>query len=225
LLLEEKRALRTTMMARRQAVPPDERVRLSTAAATRLQALPEVIAASAAGGIVAGYIAIVAKGEIDPAPALVAAHARGARVALPRIGAPTPSPTSTSSQTSSPAQSSATTPRLRFHDVPPGDTAALAPGRFGLREPLPSTSEVAVESIAVMILPGLAFDRQGRRLGYGGGYYDEAAGRLRAQGRGFLIGLAYDFQLVDRCPADGSDVAVDCVVTDREVVRCRGGHP
>jgi 5-formyltetrahydrofolate cyclo-ligase len=74
-----------------------------------------------------------------------------------------------------------------------------------------------------MILPGLAFDRDGRRLGYGGGYYDEAVGRLRAAGRGFLVALGYDFQLVERCPAGDGDVTVDCVVTDAQVVRCGGG--
>ena len=121
---------------------------------------------------------------------------------------------------------SAEPPRLRFHDVditaallPTGD-GVLVPGPFGLREPAPSAPEVAVESIDVMLLPGLAFDRAGRRLGYGGGYYDEAAGRLRAAGRGLLVGVAYDFQIVDRCPAGDADVGVDCVVTDGQVVRC-----
>ena len=79
-------------------------------------------------------------------------------------------------------------------------------------------------AIDLMILPGLAFDRQGHRLGYGGGYYDEAAGVLRAAGRGFLVGVAYDFQIVDHCPAGAGDVGVDCVVTEREVVRCAGAR-
>ena len=192
------------MMARRQAVLPEDRVRMSAAAVARLEALPEMMAVSTAGGTVAGYVALATKGELDPAPALAGAHASGARVALPRV--------------------SASAPRLRFHAVDPGDGSALGPGAFGLMEPLPSHDEVPVESIDLMILPGLAFDRQGRRLGYGGGYYDEAAGRLRAAGRGFLVGLAYDFQVVDRCPADENDVDIDCLVTDRGVVRCRGSR-
>jgi 5-formyltetrahydrofolate cyclo-ligase len=118
---------------------------------------------------------------------------------------------------------SATPPRLRFHRAAADGSALLAAGRFGLVEPDAGSPEIPVERIDVMILPGLAFDRAGRRLGWGGGYYDEAAGRLRASGRGFLVGVAYDFQLVDRCPADpaGGDVPVDCVVTDRQVVRCQ----
>jgi len=200
LLLEEKRALRQAMMARRQEVSPAERARLSAAMSARLGTLPEVVAASTSGGTVAGFVALPGKGEVDPAAALAAAHARGAHVALPRV--------------------SAEAPRLRFHDVDPTDDAALVPGPFGLREPAPSAPELAVENIDVMLLPGLAFDRAGRRLGYGGGYYDEAAGKLRAAGRGFLVGVAYDFQLVERCPAGETDVGVDCVVTDGQVVRC-----
>ena len=198
------------MTERRQQVSPQERARASAAVSARLQALPELVAAGAPGRTVAGFVALAARGEIDPAPALAAAHARGACIALPRV--------------------SAESPRLRFHDVDvystlpmaPARPAALAPGPYGLLEPLPTAPEVEVTDIDLMILPGLAFDRAGNRLGYGGGYYDQAAGRLRAAGRGFLVGVAYDFQLVERCPAGADDVAVDCVVTERELVRCAG---
>jgi 5-formyltetrahydrofolate cyclo-ligase len=205
LLLEEKRVLRHEMAERRQRISSGERARLSAAVSAQLETLPELVAASVSGGTVAGFVALAGKGEIDPGAALRASHARGARVVLPRV--------------------SAVPPRLRFHDVDPAQPAALAPGPFGLLEPTPSAPEVAPESIDVMLLPGLAFDRAGRRLGYGGGYYDEAAGRMRAAGRGLLVGLAYDFQLVERCPAGDADVSVDCVVTEREIVRCqRGGR-
>jgi 5-formyltetrahydrofolate cyclo-ligase len=204
LLLEEKRLLRREMAQRRQTLSPVERVRLSAAVVAHLEALPELAAARAPGKTVAGFLALEGKGEVDPAPALAAARARGARVALPRI--------------------SATPPRLRFHDVDPGDATALASGPFGLREPPSTAPEIDVAHIDVMLVPGLAFDRAGRRLGYGGGYYDEAAGRLRTAGRGLLVGLAYDFQVVDRCPAGDADVDLDCVVTEREIVRCQRGR-
>jgi 5-formyltetrahydrofolate cyclo-ligase len=204
LLAEEKRALRRAMSQRRQEVSPDERARVSAAVAARLGSLPEVVAASAPGGVIAGFVALPDKGELDPAPVLGAAHGRGAQVALPRV--------------------SVAPPRLRFHDVDPAHTAALVGGPFGVREPAPTSPEVDVTRIDVMILPGLAFDGEGRRLGYGGGYYDEAVGRMRAAGHGFLVGVAYEFQIVDRCPAGVDDVAVDCVVTERRVLRCGGGH-
>jgi 5-formyltetrahydrofolate cyclo-ligase len=195
-LLEDKGALRRAMAQRREAVAPGERRRLSGAASARLVALPQL--ADVAGKTVAAYVAIPGKGEIDPAAALADCRARGAVAALPRV--------------------SAAPPRLRFHRAGAGD--ALTRGPFGLAEPDAAAPEIAVEAIDVMIVPGLAFDRAGRRLGWGGGYYDEAAGRLRAAGRGFLVGLGYDFQLVPRCPADERDVAVDCVVTDQQVIWC-----
>jgi 5-formyltetrahydrofolate cyclo-ligase len=188
------------MAERRERLSSPERARLSAAATARLIDLPELAPARAAGKTVSGYVALDGKGELDPALALVECRARGACVVLPRV--------------------SAQVPRLRFHrsddaTPPPGPA-----GRFGLIEPDASAPEVAVEAIDIVILPGLAFDRAGNRLGYGGGYYDEVAGRLRAGGHGLLVGLGYDFQLVDRCPAGAGDVTVDCVVTDRQVVRC-----
>jgi 5-formyltetrahydrofolate cyclo-ligase len=81
---------------------------------------------------------------------------------------------------------------------------------------------VPIESIDVMLVPGLAFDAAGRRLGFGGGYYD-AAGRALRERRpaSLLVGFAYDFQIVDACPADARDVAVDVVVTERRVLTAR----
>jgi 5-formyltetrahydrofolate cyclo-ligase len=203
-LLDEKRTMRRAMTERRRETSDDDRQRRSAAAASLFIALPELAAVAAARKIVSGYVAV--KGEIDPAPILAAASALGAVVALPRI--------------------SVAVPRLRFHLMDPrgvASAAALVRGPSGLLEPSPSLPEVAADDIDIMILPGLAFDRGGRRLGYGGGYYDEAGGRLRALGRGFLVGLGYDFQLVGRCPAGDGDVRIDCVVTDRQVVRCAGG--
>jgi 5-formyltetrahydrofolate cyclo-ligase len=200
LLLEEKRALRHTMMARRQEVSPAERARASAAVSARLQALPEVDLACGSGGIIAGFVALAPRGEIDPEAGLWKAAGDGARVVFPRV--------------------SVEAPRLRFHWAEPGNPREMIPGPYGLLEPAVTTPEIDAAEIDVMIVPGLAFDRQGNRLGYGGGYYDEAAGKLRAAGRGLLVGVGYDFQLVDRCPAGEADVAVDCVVTDSQVVRC-----
>jgi 5-formyltetrahydrofolate cyclo-ligase len=185
------------MTARREALSPAERAEAAQGLAARLAGLPQVAEAQA-GNVISGYVAIAGKGEIDPGPALEQARQRGVVVALPRV--------------------TAGEPRLSFHRADPG--APLQAGAFGVMEPAAGTPEVALEAIDVMLLPGLAFDRAGRRLGYGAGYYDEVAGRVRRAGHGFLIGVAYDFQLVDRCPAGAGDVAVDCVVTDGRVVRC-----
>ncbi len=80
-------------------------------------------------------------------------------------------------------------------------------------------------------MPGLAFDAEGRRVGFGGGYYDGAFGKFGSSAaassgpgkRPALIGLCYDFQIVARCPAGDGDVPVDLVVTDARVLRPAGG--
>jgi 5-formyltetrahydrofolate cyclo-ligase len=191
-LVEAKRALRREMADRRAALLPDERRRRSGEASARLLALPEV----ATAGTVAGFSAL--KGEIDPAPALEALALRGARVALPRV--------------------TGGSPRLRFHRA----VGPLRAGRYGILEPDPQAPEVRPEEVEVFLLPGLAFDGDGHRLGFGGGYYDELGPLVR----GLLVGVAFDFQLVERCPAGEGDVPVDCLVTDARVVRCRAeGSP
>ena len=95
------------------------------------------------------------------------------------------------------------------------------PGPFGILEPDRGAPEVPLERIDLFLVPGLAFDGQGHRLGFGGGYYDEIGALLRAAGRGLMIGLGFDFQLVESCPAGEGDVSLDCLVTDARVVRCR----
>jgi len=198
-LSEQKRALRREMSAARAALSENERRTRSEAASERLLALPElaVLAGGAGPKTVAGYVA--AKGEIDPAPALAAVAAAGAALALPRMVPEAP--------------------RLRFHRA---DAGPLTPGRFGISEPAAAAPELAVDELDVVIVPGLAFDAEGRRLGFGGGYYDGIFGTSGAGKRPALIGLCYDFQIVARCPAGDGDVPVDLVVTDAGVLRPEG---
>jgi 5-formyltetrahydrofolate cyclo-ligase len=185
------------MSERRAGLPAVERRARAEAATERLLALPEL--AELAGRTIAAYVAV--KGELDPAAALERARARGCRVALPRV--------------------SREPPRLRFHQVASGDPLAPMSGPFGLLEPAAGSPEVAVEDLDVVIVPGLAFDGEGRRLGFGGGYYDGALASVRARAAGgpALIGIAYDFQIVDVCPAGDGDLPVDLVVTDARVLR------
>jgi 5-formyltetrahydrofolate cyclo-ligase len=190
-IVEEKRALRRAMRARREGMSADERARAAVAVAARLASLPELAAAR----VVSGYLAT--RGELDPSAALAAAAARGAVVAYPRV--------------------SEERPRLRFHRV--SSEADLRLGAFGILEPPPDAPELPLEALDLVLVPGLAFDGRGGRLGYGGGYYDEVAARLRAAGRGFLVGVGFDFQLIESCPAGEGDVAIDCVVTDARLCR------
>jgi 5-formyltetrahydrofolate cyclo-ligase len=192
------------MAERRGALSATERDACARAAVARLMALPALARPPRATASLSAYVAI--RGELDPAGALEAARAAGFDVALPRIDTSWP-------------------PRLRFHRAT--GPADLCDGPHGLTEPVASCQVVPIEEIDVMLVPGLAFDAAGRRLGQGGGYYDGAGRDLRerraAAGRApaFLIGFAYDFQIVETCPADERDVAVDLVVTERRVLEAR----
>jgi 5-formyltetrahydrofolate cyclo-ligase len=194
-LVEQKRALRHLMRTRRERLDAAERVRASRAAAQLLAALPEFQAARVFSAFVP------TRGEVDLSEAIAARTASGAQLALPRVF---PDP-----------------PRLRFFAVTP--ETPLSPGTYGILEPPTDAPEVSAEELDVLLVPGLAFDLSLRRLGYGGGYYDETARRLRGAalnpGRGFLVGVGFDFQLIPNCPAGEADVAIDCVVTDARVVR------
>ncbi|MBE0504642.1 MAG: 5-formyltetrahydrofolate cyclo-ligase [Desulfuromonadales bacterium] len=91
---------------------------------------------------------------------------------------------------------------------------ALTASRFGIFEPR-AGAPIPLAEIDLLVLPGVAFDAQGIRLGYGLGCYDRA---LAARLRPTLIGLAYDFQVVSALPREVYDVPVDFVVTERRIL-------
>ncbi|WP_028844495.1 5-formyltetrahydrofolate cyclo-ligase [Thermodesulfovibrio thiophilus] len=91
----------------------------------------------------------------------------------------------------------------------------LTPGYKLILEP--STSKRAlIENIDVIAVPGVAFDKQCFRIGYGGGFYD----RLLLHKKGFAIGLAYEEQIVDKLPVLAHDKRVDLIITDERVISC-----
>lgn len=91
----------------------------------------------------------------------------------------------------------------------------LENGSFNILEPR-STKMVDPDLIKVAIIPGVAFDRMGVRLGYGKGVFD----RLLAGSGAFKIGLAYEFQIMDELPRDKHDLVMDLVVTEKRVILC-----
>ena len=99
---------------------------------------------------------------------------------------------------------------MQFVEV--DDLAALSKGAFGLLEPKGGLT-ASVADLDLMVVPGVAFDRTGHRLGYGKGFYDR---ELHATGfSGVLIGFCFEFQLLDRLPAESHDVPVDYIVTEQ----------
>ena len=92
------------------------------------------------------------------------------------------------------------------------DTGRLAAGRFGLFEPVgPRLGPTAIGAADVVVVPALAVDRRGVRLGRGGGYYDRAL--VHARPDAILVALVFDDELVDELPAEEHDRRVDAVVT------------
>jgi 5-formyltetrahydrofolate cyclo-ligase len=96
---------------------------------------------------------------------------------------------------------------------------ALGSGVWGIREPKPPAEEVAPD---VLLVPLLAFDRVGHRLGYGGGYYDLTIARLRGRKTIIAVGLAYAAQELAELPVTPRDAGLDLVLTEREVIDLRG---
>ncbi len=90
-----------------------------------------------------------------------------------------------------------------------------APGPFGVLQPV-SKVRVAAEDVDLWIVPGVAFCREGGRLGRGGGFYD----RLLARARGHTVGLAFQFQMLASFSRDPWDRPVDRIVTECGVVTC-----
>jgi len=108
-------------------------------------------------------------------------------------------------------------PRWTGEDYEPAHIVSLSddlhPGQFGVREPKPACSVVDWSRIDVMLVPGLAFDAEGNRLGRGGGYYDRLLDCARAAGPVTAIGVAFDWQRVDHVPVETHDQKLNLVVS------------
>lgn len=98
---------------------------------------------------------------------------------------------------------------LAFHAVSPEQ---LAPSRFGLREPSADAAAVAIDEITAFVVPGLAFDRSGGRIGWGRGHYD--ATFAAASDAALRIGLAFECQLVEQVAREPHDVALHTIITE-----------
>jgi len=85
----------------------------------------------------------------------------------------------------------------------------LQMGRFGIREPIDTCPEIGLNRLDFVLVPGIAFDLHGRRLGRGKGYYDQ----LLADVRGRICGVAFDEQIVPEIPVEPHDILVNCILT------------
>lgn len=188
-LKRAKRAVRHRLLAARDAMSPADRERASSRIVERVLSFPEVEGASTV------MVFWSFGSEVDIAPLVEALHARGVRVALPRIVEGDMEP----------------------HTYAPGD--AVTETSFGAKEP--SAGEALDPStIDVVVTPAVGFDRSGRRVGYGGGFYDRFFTRTRQDT--VRIGIGFDLQLVEGdLPGGHFDLGLDGVVTESGVVRFR----
>lgn len=106
--------------------------------------------------------------------------------------------------------------KLKFIEVDRWSKLKL--GTWGILEPPPGGREEALERLEVVVVPGVAFDEEGYRLGFGKGYYD----RTLANFRGIMIGLAYDFQIVPSFLREKDDLQCHVVLTEDRVISGRG---
>ena len=101
----------------------------------------------------------------------------------------------------------------------------VEPGTYGIPEPKKEfIRRVDPATIDLFVLPGVAFDVQGGRLGYGAGYYDRVLGGTAPSRQSMhvsLIALAFELQFVDRIPSSVHDVRVHKIVTEERVIECR----
>jgi len=192
-LREAKRAMRIAVIEQRDALPPHERAAGSQAIAARIVALPEFAAAPSV------LLTLPFRSEWDTRPLFAAALAGGKTIALPRVN----------------AQSR----MLDLHGVI--DIAThTAPGYRGIPEPTVTLPRIDIGAIDWVLVPGVAFDVAGRRLGYGGGYYDRLLALL-TPGTPRIAG-AYDLQVVPQVPAAPHDLVVDTVATPTRMLITTG---
>jgi 5-formyltetrahydrofolate cyclo-ligase len=179
---EAKQALRNEVGARIKRMLPGDRAAASARARALLAAQPLWKTAQ--------WVLFFAPlpEELDVWPLLTEALSAGKSVALPRFVA-----------------DNRTYEVCQVHDV----KSDLQPGHFGIREPASRCARLPSTRLDFILVPGVAFDLQGRRLGRGKGYYDQ----LLRTVRGTACGAGFDEQIVDEIPFESHDVSLNCVLT------------
>jgi 5-formyltetrahydrofolate cyclo-ligase len=193
---ESRALLRARMSVRRNDLDAKQRIAAAAGVLHSLENLPEFMTDPK----VAGYWAV--RGELPLNLAVASLTRRDQRYFLPVLGQAR---------------------QLRFAEYREG--TALQSNRFGIPEPeVPSETLHTADDMDVILLPLLAFDRKGHRLGTGGGWYDSSLafiGNEPRPARPLLVGIGYAFQEIEAVPIEPWDVDLDYVATDAELIACR----
>lgn len=192
---DSRALLRARMSVRRNELDARQRVAAAAGVLHSLEALPEFRTARN----VAGYWAV--RGELPLNLVVAALTRRGQHYFLPVLGHAR---------------------QLQFAEY--RDGTAIASNRVGIPEPQADVSErCTARDLDLIVLPLLAFDRAGHRLGTGGGWYDTSLAFVRTAARParpLLVGAGYAFQEAPAIPVEPWDVPLDCVATDAELIVC-----
>ena len=95
----------------------------------------------------------------------------------------------------------------------------LKEGVFGIPEPA-KTKPVSPEQIDIIVVPGIAFDEKGNRIGHGFGFYDKFLRTVKGKP---IVALAYEMQILQELPAEEHDVTIDYIITEKRVIECKSG--
>jgi 5-formyltetrahydrofolate cyclo-ligase len=188
-----KQSLRQNIIAAREKLHASERLHLSRAVIERLRDLPEYHQA----GTVLGYMNFGA--ELAAELWVQQALTDGKRVLLPRVN-----------------RASKHLDLYQVQDL----QHDVAPGMWGIREPVAErcAREDALGTVEFILLPGVAFTRDGARLGYGGGFYDKLLARMPHQPA--LVAGAFALQMVAEIPQEHTDRKMEWLVTEHETIYC-----
>jgi 5-formyltetrahydrofolate cyclo-ligase len=191
----ERNMLRRAVLAERDRLSVDERLRRSSMITSRLLRMPELIPAETI------FVYMHFRSEVLTMELITQLLARAKNVTIPYVLADT-------------------SRMLAIRITDPEHQ--VIPGYYGIPEPLPPLLKHAAcqpDTIDAVIVPGSVFDRGGRRLGYGGGFYDRFLALEAPQA--VRISPAYELQLVERVPVEPHDQRMDFVVTEKTIYTCR----
>lgn len=191
--MEQKREVRREVLAKRHFLTEPERCAKSLAITTRLLHLTEFKSAR----FIHLYLSF--RDEVETFEILQKALSFGKEVSVPVIfstGAPKD---------------------IRLMKVDENSSKDLGKGPFGIPQPVwDPQQEVRPDRVDLWIVPGIAFDADGRRLGYGGGYYDRTLSRTN----GIVLALSFEVQIVKKLPEQDSDIRVHAIITEGRTIVC-----
>ena len=184
-----KRTLRARVLSARDQIPEEARSEASRTIASTLATRPDFLAARTL------LLTFSFGSEWNTSPLFHAALQRGKAVAVPRVNL---------------AQ------RMLELCAVTDVERDVAPGYRGIREPLPHCNRVDPSNVDWVLVPGVAFDAEGNRLGYGGGFYDRLLPLLPPSTA--KVAGAFELQVVDRIPTAAHDLPIDAIVTEMRTI-------